>query len=149
MISMKDFVNSRTIFWNTVVSYLCVLFQRSTDTMVCGKSVLVCGYGEVGKGIVSSLKSLGKKIIIEELHSANTYFYFNEIWHFVSYLLLFNNSKAHDCFMLWGCRNITVQYCIILNVALCFSKLEKEIGQIFEKWPQHLYSVRKSGNFYV
>ena len=47
--------------------------------MVCGKSVLVCGYGEVGKGIVSSLKSLGKKIIIEELHSANTYFYFNEI----------------------------------------------------------------------
>ena len=42
--------------------------------MVCGKSVLVCGYGEVGKGIVSSLKSLGKKIIIEELHSDTTFF---------------------------------------------------------------------------
>ena len=41
--------------------------------MVCGKSVLVCGYGEVGKGIVSSLKSLGKKIIIEELYSAHFY----------------------------------------------------------------------------
>ena len=34
--------------------------------MVCGKSVLVCGYGEVGKGIVSSLKSLGCTMYVSE-----------------------------------------------------------------------------------
>ena len=75
MISMKDFVFLELSF-EILKYYICtygffLLFQRSTDTMVCGKSVLVCGYGEVGKGIVSSLKSLGKKIIIEELYSAH------------------------------------------------------------------------------
>jgi len=42
------------------------VLKRSTDTMVCGKSVLVCGYGEVGKGIVSSLKSLGCTMYVSE-----------------------------------------------------------------------------------
>ena len=67
--------------------------------MVCGKSVLVCGYGEVGKGIVSSLKSLGKKIIIEELHSANTFFYFNKTSHFVSY---FSTIQKHAIVLYCG-----------------------------------------------
>ena len=43
------------------------LLQRATDTMVCGKSVLVCGYGEVGKGIASSLKSLGCTLYVSEV----------------------------------------------------------------------------------
>lgn len=34
--------------------------------MICGKSILVCGYGEVGKGIVASLKSLGCTINVSE-----------------------------------------------------------------------------------
>ena len=63
------------ILWFYICVFFLCFFQRSTDTMVCGKSVLVCGYGEVGKGIVSSLKSLGKKIIIEEFHSANTFLF--------------------------------------------------------------------------
>jgi len=42
------------------------VLKRATDTMICGKSVLVCGYGEVGKGIVSSLKSLGCTMYVSE-----------------------------------------------------------------------------------
>lgn len=42
------------------------LLQRATDTMICGKSILVCGYGEVGKGIVASLKSLGCTMYVSE-----------------------------------------------------------------------------------
>ena len=41
-------------------------FQRATETLLCGKSALVCGYGEVGKGIVSALKSLGCILFVSE-----------------------------------------------------------------------------------
>ena len=51
---------------NQIIKCSFIIFQRSTDTMVCGKSVLVCGYGEVGKGIVSSLKSLGCTMYVSE-----------------------------------------------------------------------------------
>ena len=34
--------------------------------MLCGKSALVCGYGEVGKGIVLALKSMGCIVHVSE-----------------------------------------------------------------------------------
>ena len=34
--------------------------------MLCGKTVLICGYGEVGKGIVAALKSIGYIINVSE-----------------------------------------------------------------------------------
>lgn len=40
--------------------------KRSTDTLLSGKHVLVCGYGEVGKGIVAALKSLGCVVHVTE-----------------------------------------------------------------------------------
>ena len=43
-----------------------IFFQRATETLLCGKSALVCGYGEVGKGIVSALKSLGCILFVSE-----------------------------------------------------------------------------------
>ena len=42
------------------------IFQRATETLLCGKSALVCGYGEVGKGVVSALKSLGCILFVSE-----------------------------------------------------------------------------------
>ena len=48
------------------VVYVLFYFQRATETLLCGKSALVCGYGEVGKGVVSALKSLGCILFVSE-----------------------------------------------------------------------------------
>jgi len=41
--------------------------KRATDVMVAGKTVVVCGYGDVGKGCAQSMRSLGARVIITEI----------------------------------------------------------------------------------
>jgi adenosylhomocysteinase len=41
--------------------------KRGTDIMVAGKVVVVCGYGEVGKGCVQSMSGLGARVIVTEI----------------------------------------------------------------------------------
>ena len=41
--------------------------KRSLDIMVAGKTVLVCGYGDVGKGCVQSLRGYGARVLISEI----------------------------------------------------------------------------------
>src|SRR5690242_17407932 len=41
--------------------------KRATDIMVAGKVVVVCGYGDVGKGSAHAMKSLGARVIITEV----------------------------------------------------------------------------------
>ncbi|MDR1671592.1 MAG: adenosylhomocysteinase [Alistipes sp.] len=41
--------------------------KRATDTMIAGKVVVVCGYGDVGKGCARSMKSYGARVIITEI----------------------------------------------------------------------------------
>ncbi|MFZ2975304.1 MAG: adenosylhomocysteinase [Candidatus Moraniibacteriota bacterium] len=41
--------------------------KRGTDVMVAGKVVVVCGYGDVGKGCAQSMKGLGARVIITEI----------------------------------------------------------------------------------
>ena len=41
--------------------------KRSTDIMLAGKTVIVCGYGDVGKGSAQSMKSYGCKVIVTEI----------------------------------------------------------------------------------
>ena len=41
--------------------------RRATDIMLAGKKVLVCGYGDVGKGSVKSLKGSGTRIHVTEI----------------------------------------------------------------------------------
>uniref|UniRef100_A0A914WAJ4 Adenosylhomocysteinase n=2 Tax=Plectus sambesii TaxID=2011161 RepID=A0A914WAJ4_9BILA len=41
--------------------------KRTTDAMIGGKQVVVCGYGEVGKGVASALKGLGAIVYITEV----------------------------------------------------------------------------------
>jgi adenosylhomocysteinase len=40
---------------------------RATDVMISGKTAVVCGYGDVGKGCAESLKGQGAKIIVTEI----------------------------------------------------------------------------------
>ncbi|XP_078805006.1 S-adenosylhomocysteine hydrolase-like protein 1 isoform X5 [Oryzias latipes] len=41
--------------------------KRTTDVMIGGKQVVVCGYGEVGKGSCASLKALGAIVYVTEV----------------------------------------------------------------------------------
>ena len=41
--------------------------KRATDVMVAGKTAIVCGYGDVGKGSVQSLKALGCTVWVTEV----------------------------------------------------------------------------------
>jgi adenosylhomocysteinase len=41
--------------------------KRATDVMVAGKTALVCGYGDVGKGCAQSLSSLGAAVWVSEI----------------------------------------------------------------------------------
>ncbi len=41
--------------------------KRATDVMLAGKVVVVCGYGDVGKGCAQSMKSYGARVIVTEV----------------------------------------------------------------------------------
>ncbi len=41
--------------------------KRATDIMVAGKVVVVCGYGDVGKGSAQSLRNFGARVVITEI----------------------------------------------------------------------------------
>ena len=41
--------------------------KRATDVMVAGKVVVVCGYGDVGKGCAQSARGLGARVLITEI----------------------------------------------------------------------------------
>jgi adenosylhomocysteinase len=41
--------------------------KRATDVMIAGKVVVVCGYGDVGKGCSFSMKGFGARVIVTEI----------------------------------------------------------------------------------
>lgn len=41
--------------------------KRATDVMIAGKTVVVCGYGDVGKGCAHSMRSYGARVLITEI----------------------------------------------------------------------------------
>ncbi|MCX7977624.1 MAG: adenosylhomocysteinase [Bdellovibrionaceae bacterium] len=41
--------------------------KRATDTMVAGKTVVVAGYGDVGKGCAQSLRGFGARVLVTEI----------------------------------------------------------------------------------
>ncbi|MCC6339897.1 MAG: adenosylhomocysteinase [Acidimicrobiia bacterium] len=41
--------------------------NRATDVMIGGKTAVVCGYGDVGKGCVQSLRGQGARVLVTEI----------------------------------------------------------------------------------
>lgn len=41
--------------------------KRATDVMIAGKVVVVCGYGDVGKGCAQSMSGFGARVIVTEV----------------------------------------------------------------------------------
>ncbi len=52
---------------HSLVDALC----RATDVMLAGKTAVVCGYGDVGKGSVQSLRGQGCRVIVTEIDPIN------------------------------------------------------------------------------
>jgi adenosylhomocysteinase len=46
---------------------LCDGIKRATDVMLAGKTAVVCGYGDVGKGSAQSLRSFGARVSVTEI----------------------------------------------------------------------------------
>ena len=45
--------------------------KRATDVMVAGKTVVVAGFGDVGKGSARSMRSMGARVIVTEIDPIN------------------------------------------------------------------------------
>lgn len=45
--------------------------KRATDVMLAGKTAVVCGYGDVGKGSAQSLRGFGCRVIVTEVDPIN------------------------------------------------------------------------------
>ncbi len=45
--------------------------NRATDVMIGGKTAVVCGYGDVGKGCAQSLRGQGARVIVTEVDPIN------------------------------------------------------------------------------
>ena len=45
--------------------------KRALDIMIAGKVVVVCGYGDVGKGSADSMRGLGARVLITEVDPIN------------------------------------------------------------------------------
>ncbi len=45
--------------------------KRATDIMIAGKVVVVCGYGDVGKGCAQAMSRLGARVIVTEIDPIN------------------------------------------------------------------------------
>lgn len=41
--------------------------KRATDVMVAGKVVVICGYGDVGKGCAQSMRGFGARVVVTEV----------------------------------------------------------------------------------
>ena len=41
--------------------------KRATDVMIAGKMVVICGYGNVGKGCAEAFKSQGARVVVTEI----------------------------------------------------------------------------------
>ncbi|KRY74947.1 putative adenosylhomocysteinase 3 [Trichinella pseudospiralis] len=41
--------------------------KRTTDSMLGGKQAVICGYGDIGKGVSNALKGLGVNVVVTEI----------------------------------------------------------------------------------
>jgi adenosylhomocysteinase len=41
--------------------------MRATDVMLAGKQVVICGYGDVGKGCAAAMKAQGSRVVVTEV----------------------------------------------------------------------------------
>jgi len=78
--------------------------KRATDVMIAGKTAIVAGYGDVGKGCARALHSFGARVIVTEIDPINALQASMEGFE----VNTMNNSisKAHIVVTTTGCKGI-------------------------------------------
>ena len=67
--------------------------KRTTDVMFGGKQVLICGYGEVGKGCAQALKGLGAIVMVTEIDPICAL----QAWYVTVSTFLYSNFALINC----------------------------------------------------
>uniref|UniRef100_A0A8D0B4X3 S-adenosyl-L-homocysteine hydrolase NAD binding domain-containing protein n=1 Tax=Sander lucioperca TaxID=283035 RepID=A0A8D0B4X3_SANLU len=104
--------------------------KRTTDIMFGGKQVVVCGYGEVGKGCCAALKALGAVIYVTEVDPILT-----AVLYKVILALIKNITTVPICFVSVvsaGNKNVVEREhldrmksgCIVCNMGHCSTEID-------------------------
>lgn len=64
---MKDLLVDKALDHKIADINLADGIKRATDVMLAGKVVVVCGYGDVGKGSAKSMRSYGARVKVTEI----------------------------------------------------------------------------------
>lgn len=78
--------------------------KRATDVMLAGKTCVVAGYGDVGKGSASSLRAFGARVLITEIDPINALQAAMEGYEVTT--MEEAAKKAHIFVSATGCRDI-------------------------------------------
>jgi adenosylhomocysteinase len=78
--------------------------KRATDVMIAGKTAIVAGYGDVGKGCARALHSFGARVIVTEIDPINALQASMEGFEVAT--MLESISKAHIVVTTTGCKGI-------------------------------------------
>lgn len=78
--------------------------KRATDVMIAGKTAIVAGYGDVGKGCARALHSFGARVIVTEIDPINALQASME--GFEVSTMLDSIAKAHIVVTTTGCKGI-------------------------------------------
>ena len=78
--------------------------KRATDVMIAGKTCVVAGYGDVGKGSAQSLRAFGARVLITEIDPINALQASMEGYEVVT--MTEAATKAQIFVTATGCKNI-------------------------------------------
>jgi adenosylhomocysteinase len=78
--------------------------KRATDVMIAGKTAIVAGYGDVGKGCARALHSFGARVIVTEIDPINALQASMEGFEVAT--MSESISKAHIVVTTTGCKGI-------------------------------------------
>ena len=112
--------------------------KRATDVMVAGKTILICGYGDVGKGCCQSMRGFGARVLVTEidpicaLQAAMEGYEVTTVEHALPEADIFVTTTGN-------CRVITAEHMslmkdqsIVCNIGHFDNEIEVEE---LEKWP--------------
>ncbi|MGA8164687.1 MAG: adenosylhomocysteinase [Waddliaceae bacterium] len=116
--------------------------KRATHCMIAGKTVLIAGYGDVGKGCVEAFTSLGAKVLVSEIDPICAY---QAAMHGFPVITLEEAAPYADIFVTaTGCKDvITARHFEMMkdNVLLCnIGHFDCEIDVV---WLNHNENIKK------
>ncbi|MBI4375271.1 MAG: adenosylhomocysteinase [Elusimicrobia bacterium] len=81
--------------------------KRATGVMIAGKTAVVCGYGDVGKGCAQALKGMGARVLVTEIDPINALQAAMEGYQVVT---LDDVASSADIFVTaTGCRDVVTR----------------------------------------